>query len=193
MAKYSIKDFAGETEIVVRSSSSESETLHRLKPLMEKLITTPNAIPAEAFVSRQDKFANNLLYRPNDKVFSMMGGNWLPGQTTPIHDHLTWAIVGVCQGEERESINRRIDDGSDPRRARLELASERINKKGHVTVLGNTGIHRIDNVSLAPSLSVHMYGLDIGTFERHSYDPVTSEIGKFVSGYCNVLRDEDQE
>lgn len=191
--KYSIKDFASETEIIVRSSPSEFETLRRLKPLMEKLITIPNAVPAEAFVSRQDKFANNLLYRPKDRVFSIMGGNWLPGQTTPIHDHLTWAMVGVCLGEERESIYRRIDDGSDPKRARLELASERINKKGHVTVLGNAGIHRIDNVSLAPSLSVHMYGLDIGTFERHSYDPITGEICKFVSGYCNVLRDEDQD
>ena len=191
--KYSMKDFAGETEVVVRSSSSESETLRRLRPLMEKLIRSPNAVPAEAFVSRKDKFANNLLYRPKDKVFSIMGGNWLPGQTTRIHDHLTWAVVGVCQGEERESIDRRIDDGSDPKRARLELVSERINKKGHVTVLGNTGIHRIDNVSLAPSLSVHMYGLDIGTLERHSYDPVTGEIVKFVSGYCNVLRDEEQE
>ena len=193
MDTYSVKNLASETEAVVRSSSSESETLYRLKPLVEKLITTPNAVPVEAFVSRKDKFANNLLYRPEDRVFSIMGGNWLPGQTTPIHDHLTWAIVGVCQGEERESIYRRIDDGSDPKKARLELVRERINKKGQVTVLGKNGIHRIDNVSLAPSLSVHMYGLDIGTLERHSYDPITGEISKFVSGYCNVLRDEDED
>ena len=193
MDTYSVKNLASETEAVVRSSSSESETLYRLKPLVEKLITTPNAVPVEAFVSRKDKFANNLLYRPEDRVFSIMGGNWLPGQTTPIHDHLTWAIVGVCQGEERESIYRRIDDGSDPKKARLELVRERINKKGQVTVLGKNGIHRIDNVSLAASLSVHMYGLDIGTLERHSYDPITGEISKFVSGYCNVLRDEGED
>lgn len=86
---YSVKSFASETEAVVRSSSSESETLYSLKPLVQKLITTPNAVPVEAFVSRKDKFANNLLYRPEDRVFSIMGGNWLPGQTIPIHDHLT--------------------------------------------------------------------------------------------------------
>ena len=158
---------------------------------MERLIASPEPIPPEAFVSRKDKFSNNLLYRPEDRIFSVMGGNWLPGQTTPIHDHLTWAIVGVYDGEERESIYRRTDNGSDPRKARLEMVSERINKKGHVTVLGKSAIHRIDNISIRPSLSIHMYGLDIGTAERHSYDPHTGEISAFVSGYCNVLRDED--
>lgn len=190
---YSLNAFTREGEAIIRSDSLEYDVLRRLKSLMERLITAPRAIPPEAFVSRADKFANNLLYRPEDRIFSIMGGNWLPGQTTPIHDHLTWAVVGVCEGEERESIYRRIDDGSNPRKARLEIVSERMNKKGHVTVLSKAGIHRIDNVSISPSLSVHMYGLDIGTAERHSYDPVTGEVSKFVSGYCNVLGDEEAE
>lgn len=160
---------------------------------MERLITSSGAIPTEAFAPRKDRFANNLLYRPEDRAFSVTGGNWAPGQTTPIHDHLTWAVVGIVDGEERESIYRRIDDGSSPRKARLELVSERMNRKGHVTLLGRTGIHRIDNVSIHPSLSIHMYGLDIGKTERHSYDPITGEIGTFLSGYCNVLRDEDDD
>lgn len=157
---------------------------------MERLISSPGAIPPEAFVPRKDRFSNNLIYRPRDRIFSVMGGNWAPGQTTPIHDHLTWAVVGVYEGEERESIFKRTDSRADPLMAKLELVSERTNGKGHVTVLGKAGIHRIDNVSNTPSLSVHMYGLDIGTTERHSYDPVTGRVDKFVSGYCNVLRDE---
>jgi predicted metal-dependent enzyme (double-stranded beta helix superfamily) len=191
LASYSIDQFTKETEAIIRTYQSEFVELRLLKPLMERLVATPGAVPREAFTPRKDKFANNLIYRPNDRIFSVMGGNWLPGQTTPIHDHLTWAVVGVCEGEERESIYRRADDGSNPKRAKLELVSERINKEGHVTVLGKAGIHRIDNISRIPSLSIHMYGLDIGTTERHSYDPVSGEISKFVSGYCNVLRDEE--
>jgi predicted metal-dependent enzyme (double-stranded beta helix superfamily) len=190
---FSIDMFTREAEAIIRLYTSETDALRRLKPLMEKLITTPDSVPRDAFGPRKDRFANNLVYRPGDRIFSVMAGNWLPGQTTPIHDHLTWAVVGVCDGEERETIYRRTDDGSNPKRARLELVGERINKKGHVTVLGRAGIHRIDNVSITPSLSVHMYGLDIGTAERHSYDPVTGEVSKFVSGYCNVLRDEESD
>lgn len=191
LVAYSIRAFTEDVENAVRSQASESDALRQLRPLMERLINTPGSIPAEAFVPRKDRFSNNLIYRPDDKAFSIMGGNWAPGQTTPIHDHLTWAVVGVYEGEERESIYKRTDDGSDPKVAKLEKVSERMNTKGHVTVLGGSGIHRIDNVSKTPSLSVHMYGLDIGTTERHSYDPVTGVVSKFVSGYCNVMRDED--
>jgi len=183
--------FIAEMEGLVRSSSTESETLRRAKPLMAQLLASPGSLPDEAFAPRKDRFAMNLLYMPKDRSFSVNGAVWLPGQTTPIHDHLTWAMVGLHGGEERESIYRRIDDGSNPGVARLELASERINREGQITVLGKAGIHKIDNISTAPSRSIHVYGIDIGNAERHSYDPVTGEVSKFVSGYCNVLRDED--
>jgi len=178
-------------EKVVRGSSSESEVLRRGRPLMAKLLASPESIPEQAFKPRKDRFAMNLLYAPMDKTFSVNGAIWLPGQTTPIHDHLTWAMVGLYEGEEHESIFRRTDDRSNPKMATLDLASDRINTRGHITTLGGTGIHRIDNVSARPSKSIHVYGLDIGNAERHSYDPVTGEISRFVSGYCNVLRDED--
>ncbi len=86
---------------------------------------------------------------------------------------------------------RRTDNRSEPKLAKLEKVSERVNKKDHITILGEAGIHRIDNISNLPSRSIHVYGIDIGNAERHSYDPVTGEVRKFVSGYCNVLRDED--
>ncbi len=190
---YSLRRFTEEAESIIRATPSESELLRRLRPAMQRLLRTPGSVPEEAFTPRSDRFANNLLFRPADKAFSVMGGNWAPGQTTPIHDHLTWAVVGVYAGEERESIFRRTDDGTSPRRATLILASERVNPQGHVTTLGRAGIHRIDNVSSAPSHSIHVYGRDIGTLERHAYDPESGEITKFVSGYCNVFRDEDEE
>jgi len=186
-----LRRFIIETERVVRSSKSESEVLRRAKPLMAEVLDTPRSVPLEAFRPRKDRFAMNLIYMPKDRIFSVNGAIWLPGQTTPIHDHLTWAMVGVYEGEERESLFRRIDDGSNTKVARLERAGERTNGRGHITVLGRAGIHRIDNLSHAPSLSIHVYGIDIGNAERHSYNPITGEVGKFVSGYCNVLRDED--
>lgn len=188
---HNLRWFIGEMEKVVRTSSSESEVLRRGRPLMAKLLANPGSIPKEAFKPRKDRFAMNLIYAPMDKTFSVNGAIWLPGQTTPIHDHLTWAMVGLYEGEERESVFRRTDDRSNPKMAKLDLASERVNTRGHITTLGGAGIHRIDNVSARPSKSIHVYGSDIGNAERHSYDPATGEISRFVSGYCNVLRDED--
>jgi 3-mercaptopropionate dioxygenase len=189
---YTLQDFTQDVDRIVRGYPSESEILLHLKPALEKLVGSPGSVPTEAFTPRKDRFAMNLLQMPDDEAYSIIGGVWHPGQTTPIHDHLTWALIGVYEGEEREALFRRIDDGSNPKQAKIQQVSERVNKKGHVTVLGRNGIHRVDNISLKPTTSVHIYGRDIGNAERHSYNPLTGEISRFVSGYCNVLRDNDR-
>lgn len=190
--QYSVTQFARDVDANVRKYSDESEVLRYVKPLLEKLILSTGSVPAEAFTPRKDRFAMNLIHMPRDEIFSIIGGIWRPGQTTPIHDHLTWALIGVYDGEEREALFRRTDDGFNPKIAKIEKVSEKINIKGHVTVLGHRGIHRVDNISGKPTTSIHVYGRDIGHAERHSYDPVTGEIGKFISGYCNVLRDTER-
>ena len=189
---YALREFIQDVDRIVRRYASESEVMLHLKPVLEKLVSSPGSVPARALIPRKDRFAMNLLQMPMDESYSIIGGVWHPGQTTPIHDHLTWALIGVYDGEEREALFRRSDDGSNLKLAKIQQVSERVNKKGHVTVLGHSGIHRVDNISLKPTTSVHVYGRDIGNAERHSYDPVTGEIGRFVSGYCNVLRDTER-
>ncbi len=190
--QYSTSQFARDVDTCVRKYPNESEVLRLIKPLLEKLIRSPSSVPTEAFTPRKDRFAMNLIHMPKDEMFSIIGGVWHSGQTTPIHDHLTWALIGVYDGEEREALFRRTDDGSNPKIAKIEKVSEKVNTKGHVTILGHRGIHRVDNISGKPTTSIHVYGSDIGHAERHSYDPVTGEIGRFVSGYCNVLRDTER-
>src|SRR5438128_3268888 len=190
--RYALLEFIKDVDVAVKGYSSESEILLHLKPVLERLVSSAASIPAKAVTPRKDRFAMNLLQMPEDEAYSIIGGIWNPGQTTAIQDHLTWALIGVYEGEEREALFRRTDDGSNPKLAKIQQVSERVHKKGHVTVLGHTGIHRVDNISLKPTLSVHVYGRDIGNAERHSYDPATGEISKFVSGYCNVLRDTER-
>jgi len=190
MTPYTLKQFIDESDAIVRDQSSESQKLAQLKPRLEQLIQS-YSVPDQAFTPRQDQFAMNLLPMPLDKAYSIIGGVWKPGQTTPIHDHLTWALIGVYSGQEHETLYRRTDDKTDPRYAKLEKVSERVNTKGHVTVLSHNGIHKVDNNSPERTKSIHVYGRDIGNTERHSYDPLTGAIGRFVSGYCNVLRDDE--
>jgi predicted metal-dependent enzyme (double-stranded beta helix superfamily) len=191
LSDYSLHDFVRDTELAVKEGRDEASVMRVLKPKLEALITGPLPISPSVFIPREDRFAMNLIYKPKDDSFSIAGAVWKPGQTTPIHDHLTWAMVGTYSGEEREALFRRLDDGSNPGVAKLEKVSERTNTNGHVTVLGSSGIHRVDNLGAEPALSIHVYGRDIGPTERHAYDPVTGQISKFVSGYCNVIRDPE--
>lgn len=189
MQEPSITEFAQKTEELVNTTSDQSELLRLVHRNMTSLLSSE--IPERAFLPRDDKYAMNLLYAPKDLSFSVIAGVWRPGQTTPIHDHLTWALVGVYRGREKESIFKRVDEYSNEKLARLEMVSEKVNESGHVTVLGEKGIHRVDNPFMEPAWSIHVYGRDIGNVQRHSYDPVSGEISTFTSGYCNVLRDLD--
>jgi predicted metal-dependent enzyme (double-stranded beta helix superfamily) len=46
-------------------------------------------------------------------------------------------------------------------------------------------IHRVSNsYDDRVSISIHVYGADIGKVERHVYVPETGELKRFVSGYA---------
>src|SRR5207245_10502461 len=92
--EYSLKQLSSDVDLVVRKYVSESETLLHLKPLLEKAVNT-SSLPTEAFAPRKDRFAMNLLHIPDHEAYSIIGGVWLPGQTTHIHDHITRASTGV--------------------------------------------------------------------------------------------------
>jgi predicted metal-dependent enzyme (double-stranded beta helix superfamily) len=110
------------------------------------------------------KPAGHLLHVEPDGTFSILGLVWRPGQTTRIHDHITWCVVGVLQGVEHEDL---YDD-------RLNPIGENQNHPGTVSGFAPPGdIHRIRNTGIETAISVHIYGTDItrvGTSARRYYD-----------------------
>src|SRR6266566_9719785 len=186
--QYSTSQFAMDVDTCVRKYPNESEVLRQIEPLLEKLIKSPGSVPSEAFTPRKDRFAMTLIHAEGrDVLDNRRSLASRPDNSNP--RPLDMGTYWVYDGEEREALFRRTDDGSNSKIAKIEKVSKKINTKGHVTVLGHRGIPRVDNISGKPTTSTHVYGRDIGHAERHSYDPVTGEIGRFVSGYCNVLRD----
>src|SRR5467141_1028076 len=101
--QYSTSQFARDVDTYVRKYPNQPEVLRQVKPLLEKLIKSPGSVPAGAFTPRKDRFAMTLIHMPSDELFSIIGGVWHPGQTTPIHNHLAWALIGVYHGEEARS------------------------------------------------------------------------------------------
>jgi predicted metal-dependent enzyme (double-stranded beta helix superfamily) len=49
-------------------------------------------------------------------------------------------------------------------------------------------IHTVANaVPDRPSISIHLYGGNIGTVRRHGFDPATGAASEFVSGYSAAV------
>src|SRR5215216_1646556 len=56
-------------------------------------------------------YRQHLLYVSPERNLSIVALVWLPGQRTPIHDHVSWCVVGVYEGRERETHYRHDDRG----------------------------------------------------------------------------------
>jgi predicted metal-dependent enzyme (double-stranded beta helix superfamily) len=124
----------------------------------------PDILTADQRHGHPDRPAGHLLHAEPDGTFSILGLVWRPGQTTRIHDHMTWCVVGVLQGVEHEDL---YDD-------ELNLVGTRQNHVGEVGGFAPPGdIHRIRNTGADTALSLHIYGTDItriGSSARRYYD-----------------------
>jgi predicted metal-dependent enzyme (double-stranded beta helix superfamily) len=112
---------------------------------------------------------------------------WNPGQGSPIHDHCTWGVIGQYQGEEEESRFRIINN----RLERIGVVLARPGDVNHVYP-PSRDIHQIMNRSSRPTISIHIYGGDIGSQRRHTYDANTAAMHEFISGYDPVLNQSEQ-
>jgi 3-mercaptopropionate dioxygenase len=102
-------------------------------------------------------YQSHLLYTEPDGTFSISAMVWLPGQQTPVHDHVAWCVTAVLQGLEYEEIFALAGGG----RA-LTLAARNVNPAGAVSGFAPPGdIHRVRNSGDTVAISMHVYGADI--------------------------------
>lgn len=115
------------------------------------------------------RYLSHLLHAEPDGSFSIVAMVWLPGQVTPVHDHVTWCVFGVLQGVEHEELFTLAPDGRG-----LVRAGDAENRTGEVSGFAPPGdIHRVRNVGDGVTISLHIYGADIsrlGGSIRREYD-----------------------
>ncbi|HET6635268.1 MAG TPA: cysteine dioxygenase family protein [Streptomyces sp.] len=121
-----------------------------------------------------DTYRQHLLHAEPDGSFSLVALVWLPGQRTPVHDHVSWCVTGVHQGEEHERRYRLLPAEEAGGTARLVATEDVVNRTGEVCGFAPPGdIHRVWNGCDDKAVSIHVYGADIsrlGTSVRRVYD-----------------------
>ena len=115
--------------------------------------------------------------------FSVVSFVWGPGQATPVHDHTVWGLIGMLRGAEL-SQGYRERDGLLMRRGRAGAARCRATSRPCRPTIGD--VHRVRNAyDDRVSISIHVYGANIGAVRRHTYPPDGGR-KPFVSGYSNA-------
>ena len=99
-----------------------------------------------------------------------------PGDRSPIHDHGTWAVIGISSGCEIERFHARDGSGLKPtHEARLG--------PGDTIVLSPETIHAIENPLAVPARGIHVYGADIAAAgSRRMWHPATGEEHPYEHG-----------
>ncbi|MEU6080558.1 cysteine dioxygenase family protein [Streptomyces sp. NPDC047108] len=106
-----------------------------------------------------DRYRQHILHSESDGSFSVVALVWLPGQCTPVHDHVSWCVTGVHEGEESERRYRLVPDGT---RAHLVATEDVFNPQGAVCGFAPPGdIHRVRNAGTTKAISIHVYGADV--------------------------------
>ncbi|MCH9641007.1 MAG: cysteine dioxygenase [Actinomycetia bacterium] len=170
----------GMTEIVA-DTPQESVLLQRGRVLLAELIRDDAWLPEAYAAARSDRYAQYLLHCDPLERFSIVSFVWGSGQCTPVHNHTVWGLVGVLRGAERTEEFELRDGLPRDLEKNTVMAAEEI-----AAVSPTVGDwHRVTNASDDVSVSIHIYGGNVGTTRRSMLDEESGQLVDFVSGYDN--------
>ncbi len=177
-----LRDFVAGFTRLIEANPEESVVLAEGRKLLAALVAQDDWLPDQFAEADPQHYRQYLLHCDPLERFSVVSFVWGPGQKTPVHDHRTWGLIGVLRGSERERRFIRRSDG------RLAEDSEATIARGAVEAVSPKigDIHQVTNGDADHvSISIHVYGGNIGQQRRATYDPVTGAEKLFISGYSS--------
>jgi len=175
--------FVQQFATLLERQPSEPDILAQGSALLAELIAHDDWLPGEYAQPSAQRYQQYALHVDPQARFSVVSFVWGPGQATPIHDHTVWGLIGLLRGAEQSQAYARTTDGrwapdGTPVTlipGQVEAVSPRIGD-----------VHRVSNaLAHQPSISIHVYGADIGKVQRSVYlEDGTRK--PFVSGYSNT-------
>jgi len=150
---------------------------------LEEALAAGFELPEDKTRPDPERYVMYPLHVAADGGFSIASAVWNVGQGTPVHGHETWGVVGIHSGVEVETRYAKpvvpdvplVEEGTDEWSA------------GQVTVCCTTDddVHQVRCGGDRPVVGIHIYGADIGTLPRRSYDPQTGAVHWFVSTWAH--------
>jgi predicted metal-dependent enzyme (double-stranded beta helix superfamily) len=153
--------------------------------LLGELVRHDDWLPESMAECPPHGYAQNLLWCDPFERFSIVSFVWAPSARTPVHDHQMWGLVGMLRGSE---ISQAF--AHDAAAGALVAGRTTTLTPGDVEALvpATGDIHRVTNaLADCGSISIHVYGGNIGAVRRHTFDPATGAPSPFVSGYSNRI------
>jgi predicted metal-dependent enzyme (double-stranded beta helix superfamily) len=179
-----LRRFVTETTMIVSEHLPDDTVVARIKPLLTDLVAHDDWLPEQFSVADSMYYQQYLLHCDPLGRFSVISFVWGPGQSTPVHDHTVWGLIGMLRGAEHSRGYRHNKNDE------FVEADKVLLQRGEVVSISPAigDIHQVSNAMADQvSISIHVYGANIGAVKRHVFDPKTGAVKDFVSGYTNSV------
>ena len=162
---------------------TEGALLEKLSTHLSKLIDVDDWLPEQFTVPHEKFYQQFLLYCDPKERFSVVSFVWGPGQETPIHNHTVWGLIGMLRGAEL-ATNYSAPNGG----GKLIAGDTERMEPGQIELVSPDigDIHLVKNAfDDQTSISIHVYGANIGAVSRNVFDPETGQAKEFISGFSS--------
>ena len=179
-----LRDFVVAMTQAAETTPPGAPLMDAARPLLRGLVAQDDWLPEACAMPDAQYYRQYLLHCDPLERFSLVSFVWGPGQKTPIHDHTVWGLIGMLRGAEIETSFLRNADGSlsvqgEPHRLEPGDIGAVSPEIGDVHQVANAFDDRV-------SISVHLYGGNIGAVSRHVFDMAGTE-KTFISGYSDAV------
>ena len=170
--------FTDKFTALIDTGAEEAEILSVGGKYLADLVAKDDWLDEACAKTHPEYYQQYLLFLDPQARFSVVSFVWGPGQETPVHNHTVWGLLGQLRGCE---ISTNYDDD-------LNVLGEDILNPGDVEAVSPSigDIHKVRNGHDGTSISIHVYGANIGKIERSVFYPDTGKHKDFISGYSNV-------
>jgi predicted metal-dependent enzyme (double-stranded beta helix superfamily) len=157
-----LSDYLATLRTLMAAPLSEATRLRRAREAALELAARPVVLAPEDRRVPASGYGRNLLHR-DPSGFVVIAMVWPPGTGGRPHDHGTWGVVAVTEGEVEVTNFEREDDGSDvARRILRPLGTIRAGVGAVATVLPpHDDFHSVRNAGRERlAVTIHTYGCE---------------------------------
>lgn len=178
-----IAAFAEQVRTLIARGLDERTLTAAIQAELTEALAAGFDLPGRVTRPDPDRYVMYPLHVAADGSFSIASAVWNVGQGTPVHGHETWGVVGIYSGVEVET---RFEKPAVPDVPLVECGTDEWTA-GQVTVCCTTDddVHQVRCGGVEPVVGIHVYGADIGTLPRRSYDPETGAVHWFTSTWAS--------
>jgi predicted metal-dependent enzyme (double-stranded beta helix superfamily) len=174
---YRLYRFLTELEDILDTVTDDCLRIRAITPLVRKLLASSYWLQMEFTEPPTDPgWSVQFLYDEYEFPLTVQMVAWLPGHVSPIHNHVTWGIVAVVSGQEKNQFWRRSPISENP--SRIEYVGEKILLPGDIIGFTPDAIHSVEPLGDEPVITFNLYGVTEYQ-ERFEFNPLTQSAKNF--------------